>query len=199
MAAAARPRTRDRILEAAQSAFASAGYSDTSLDDLAAELGVTKQAILYHYSSKERLLGAVIDRTAVDLLEVFEREVDFAAIGFERIESVVRVTFRLAARRPELLGLLRQVSRLGEPHATALAAGLGSMMVRARVFLEREMDAGRLRRHEPRLLLLSAYSAVIGVAAEPDVMRAMGVEPSLRSLTEARAELTSFLRDALVV
>ena len=31
------------------------------------------------------------------------------------------------------------------------------MMVRARVFLEREMDAGRLRRHEPRLLLLSAW------------------------------------------
>ncbi|MCP4963436.1 MAG: hypothetical protein GY925_29730 [Actinomycetia bacterium] len=66
-------------------------------------------------------------------------------------------------------------------------------MDRANNFLEHEMAAGRLRRHEPRFLLLSAYSAVIGVATEPEIMRAMGVEPNLRSLAEARSELTSFL------
>ncbi len=71
-------------------------------------------------------------------------------------------------------------------------------MDRANNFLEHEMAAGRLRRHEPRFLLLSAYSAVIGVATEPEIMRAMGVEPNLRSLAEARSELTSFLRAALV-
>jgi TetR/AcrR family transcriptional regulator len=190
--------TRELVLDAALSAFADRGFAATSLDDLAADLGITKQGILYHYSSKDRLLRAVIDRTAVELLEVFDHDVDHAAIGFDRIESVVRVTFRLAARRPEVLGLLRQVSRLGDPHTTAMATAMGSVLVRARLFLEREMDEGRFRRHEPRFLLLSAYSAVLGVATEPELMRAMGVEPSLRSLAEARSELTSFLRDALV-
>jgi len=190
--------TQDRVLDAALDAFGTRGYAATSLDDLANDVGLTKQAILYHFSSKGGLLGAVITRTASELVAVFDHDVDHSTIGFARIESVVRVTFRLAATRPEVLGLLRQVSRLGEPHATALATGLGTMLERARGFLEREMDAGRLRRHEPRLLMLSAYSAIIGVATEPEVMRAMGVEPSLRSLIEARTELTSFLRDALV-
>ena len=191
--------TRERVLDVALGAFGTRGFSSTSLDELALDVGLTKQAILYYFSSKDRLLTAVIDRTATELVDVFDAEVDHTLVGFDRIASVVRVTFRLAARRPEVLGLLRQVSRLGEPHTTALASGMGSMMQRARTFLETEMDAGRLRRHEPRLLLLSAYSAVIGVATEPEVMRAMGVEPSLRSLTEARAELTSFLRQALEV
>ena len=119
-------------------------------------------------------------------------------MGFERVANVVRTTFRIAARRPELLGLLRQVSRLGDPHTTRLASGMNDLMERARSFLEHEMSAGRLRRHEPRLLLLSAYSAVLGVASEPEVMRAMGVEPTLRSLAQARSELTAFLRNALV-
>lgn len=189
--------TRDRVLDAALTAFGSKGFDATSLDGLALDLAITKQAILYHFSSKERLLGAVIDRTAGDLTKIYADEEDPGLIGFDRIASVVRTTFRIAARKPELLGLLRQVSRMGDPHTTRLAGGLNDLMERARGFLEREMGAGRLRRHEPRLLLLSAYSAVLGVATEPEVMRAMGVEPTLRSLILARTELTAFLRNAL--
>jgi hypothetical protein len=131
-------------------------------------------------------------------VKVYEEADTQGLVGFERVANVVRTTFRIAARRPELLGLLRQVSRLGDPHTTRLASGMNDLMERARSFLEHEMSAGRLRRHEPRLLLLSAYSAVLGVASEPEVMRAMGVEPTLRSLAQARGELTAFLRNALV-
>jgi hypothetical protein len=55
-----------------------------------------------------------------------------------------------------------------------------------------------MRRQEPRLLLLSAYSLVIGVATEVEVLRALGYEPTLRSLVHRRAELLAFLRSALV-
>jgi hypothetical protein len=105
--------------------------------------------------------------------------------------------FRLAARRPELLGLLREVSRLGPPAATRLADALEPLVDRARSFLEAEMDAGTMRRQDARLLLLSAYSAVIGVATEVEVLRALGVEPTSRSLVRRRSELLAFLRSAL--
>jgi hypothetical protein len=55
-----------------------------------------------------------------------------------------------------------------------------------------------MRRHEPRLVLLTAYSAVGGVATEVDVMRALGYEPTARSLLRRRAELLALLRSALV-
>ena len=60
------------------------------------------------------------------------------------------------------------------------------------------MDAGRMRRHDPRLLLLSAYSMVIGLATEVEVLRAVGDEPTLASLVRRRDELISLLRDALL-
>ncbi len=75
---------------------------------------------------------------------------------------------------------------------------LDPLVVRARTFLEEEMAAGRMRRHDPRLLLLSAYSTVIGVATEVEVLRAVGVEPTARSLVHRRAELLGFLRSALL-
>ena len=52
--------------------FGSRGYEATSLDALAAELGVRKQTILYYFPSKEALLEAVIDACAADLTAELE-------------------------------------------------------------------------------------------------------------------------------
>ena len=64
-------------------------------------------------------------------------------------------------------------------------------------YLAAEMDAGRMRRHDPRLLLLAAYSMVTGLATELEVLRAFGEEPTLTSLVRRRNELLDLLRAAL--
>lgn len=190
--------TAERILDAALASFAARGYEATSLDALAAGLGLTKQAILYHFASKELLLEAVIDHSAVALSATLEDALREAAPdGWSRIESIVRSVFRLAARQPQLLGLLREVTRLGPPAATRLMGALDPLVARATEFLDAEMASGTMRRQEPRLLLLSAYSAVIGVATEVEVLRSLGYDPTLRSLVRRRAELLAFLRSAL--
>ena len=190
--------TRERILDAALGSFGTRGYEATSLDVLAAGLGVRKQTILHHFGTKDRLLDALIDRSAAELMATIEEALATAGSGFDRIDALVRAVFRLAARRPELLGLLREVSRLGAPAATRLTDALEPLVNRARLFLEAEMAAGSLRPQDPRLLILSAYSTVIGVATEVEVLRAVGIEPTARSLIRRRNELLAFLRSALV-
>jgi hypothetical protein len=111
----------------------------------------------------------------------------------------VRSVFRLAGRRPELLGLLREVSRLGPGPAGRMIGVLEPFIDRATGFLVEEMDSGRVRRQDARLLLLSTYSTVIGVATEVEVLRGLGMEPTARSLVRRRAELLDFLRSALVI
>ena len=107
--------THDRLLDAALESFGTKGYDATSLDQLANELGVRKQTILYYHPSKVALLDAVIDRSATELTDALEDAAARSGGGFDRIEAIVRSVFRLAVRRPELLGLLREVTRLGPP------------------------------------------------------------------------------------
>ena len=190
--------TRERILDAALTAFGLRGFDSTSLDDLAAEVGITKQAILYHFSSKQELLAATIELAVQELGGALSEAADAEARGFQRIEDLVRATFSLAARRPEVLGLVRIVSRQGGAASSKLASAMGFMLAEAVKFVEEEMSAGRFRRLEPRMRLLAVYSAVVGVATEPEVMRALGLEPDLRSLVRARRETIEFLRAALV-
>jgi AcrR family transcriptional regulator len=191
--------TGDRILDAALVSFATRGYEATSLDALAKELGIRKQTILYWFPSKEALLDAVIDRSATELAGVLEASVAESGPGFDRIDAIVRSVFRMALRRPELLGVLREVSRLGPPTSTRLVEALDPLVQRATEFLESEMDAGRMRRTDPGLLLMSVYSTVIGMATEVEVLRAVGIEPTLSSMIRRRTELLEFLRSALVV
>ncbi len=191
--------TADRILDAALASFASRGYEATSLDSLAASLEIRKQTILYWFPSKEAVLAAVIARTADLLASTLEEALGSAGVGWERVEAVVRSVFRLAARQPEVLGLLREAARLGPPAATQMTEALDPLVRRASDFLEAEMDAGRMRRHDPRLLLLAIYSTVIGMVTEVEVLRAVGEEPTARSLVRRRADVLALLRSALMV
>ncbi|HET7489345.1 MAG TPA: TetR/AcrR family transcriptional regulator [Acidimicrobiales bacterium] len=191
--------TGERVLLAALESFGTRGYEATSLDTLAKGLGLRKQTILYWYPSKDALLEAVIDRAAADLGAVLERALARAGRGWSRVEALVTQVFRVSVRRPELLGVVREASRLGPPAATRLLGAMEPLMARATAFLSEEMAAGHMRRQDPRTVLLAGYSAVLGMATEVEVLRALGFEPTARDLVRRRNQLLEFLRSALGV
>ena len=191
--------TRDRAVETAMLSFGTRGYEATSLDMVANDLGIRKQSVLYHFGSKEGLLEAVIDTAADELADTFETALDASDEGWSRVEAVVKAVFALAVRRPERLAVLRELSRLGPPWTTRAVERLKPLVDRAESFLRAEMDAGRMRQSDPRLLLVSVYSTVMGVATEIEVLRAVGIEPTLREAVTRRRELLAFLHSALIV
>ena len=193
----ARRPTSDRILDAALAQFGRRGYEATSLDALAAELGLTKQAILYWFPSKEALLDAVVVRSADDLRVALEGALAGTPPGFGRVETVMATVFRFAVRRPALLGLVREANRLGPEVAARMEAGVSPLVRRAIDFLADEMDAGTIRRADPRLLLLFMYATVVGVATEVEVQRAVGLVSSPGALRQLRRELFAFVRAAV--
>lgn len=54
--------TKERILEEALKLFSQSGYMGTSMNDIAAELGVTKAALYKHYKSKQEILESIVER-----------------------------------------------------------------------------------------------------------------------------------------
>ncbi len=194
-----RHATAKRAVETAAAAFAERGVAATSLDDLARTMGVTKQTILYHFKSKSGLLSAVLDDAAETLRTELDRRSEASAAGWPRVESIVRAAFGLAVRRPELLGLLREVGRLGPPVSDDVIVLLQPMVDRAVASLEAGMADGHFRRSDPRLVLVSSYAAVTGVVSDPEILRAVGLELDLRTAAQLRRTVLDFLEAALVI
>ena len=190
--------TRDRILAVAGERFGTRGVDAVSLDEIAAAVGVRKQTVLYWFASKEELVDAVLEATAAEIGVVIDAALR-AASGepLERVDTVVRAVFRLAVRRPALLGLVRELSRLPAAHADRLRPHVDPLVARAVDFLGREMEAGRLRRGDPRLVAALAYGTVTGIATEPEALRGVGWTATPPGLRRLRGELRAFLRAAL--
>jgi TetR/AcrR family transcriptional regulator len=190
--------TRQRILDAALDLFGARGVDAVSLDEIARDVGVRKQTVLYWFPSKDELVDAVLAAAAAELVVVIDAAARAAPDDpLERIDAVVRAVFRPAVRRPALLGLVREVGRLPAAQAEHLRGHVASLVDRAVQFLGDEMDAGRLRRGDPRLIAALAYATVTGIATEPEVLRAVGWEADAAGLRRLRAELQLFLRAAL--
>ena len=73
-----------KFLDTALRLFSERGFYGTSLADVANELGLSKQSILYHFKTKEMLYGAVLE-------EVAER---FDAL----VENVMKLDLRAETR-----------------------------------------------------------------------------------------------------
>jgi TetR/AcrR family transcriptional regulator len=189
--------TRERILEASLDFFGAKGIDATSLDDIARSVGVAKQTLLYWFPSKEELVVAVLQRVADELVVEVGAAVRSAPHGFARVEAAVNAVFRPAVRRPALLGLIRELNRLDVKLADAVVAKMQPLVDLAAAYMDREMEAGRLRRADSRLVLAFAYSTVVGIASEPVLLRAVGWEPSVQALRTLRRELLGYLRAAL--
>jgi AcrR family transcriptional regulator len=104
-----RPTARPRLLEAAAAVARRDGPRALTLDAVAAEAGVSKGGLLYHFPTKDALVEALID----DWLDRFEAEVREGSGGWPRAYARA-VGARSATARATDIALMVAVA--GGPH-----------------------------------------------------------------------------------
>jgi AcrR family transcriptional regulator len=190
--------TRERILDSATTLFGTRGFEAVSLDQIASDVGVAKQTVLYWFASKEELIHHVLTRTAAELTVVVEAAIRATVDDpLERVEAVVHAVFRSAVRRPALLGLIREMSRFPAHSGRLSATQFQPLVNRAIAWMTQEMAAGRLRAGRPEIVVALVYATVTGIATEPEALRIAGWTEDLVGLRRLRSEMSAFLKAAL--
>jgi AcrR family transcriptional regulator len=153
--------TRDRIIEVAIGLFASRGFRSVSIDSIAAESGVTRQGVLYHFASKTELLLAVLDQHEQDNLE---RIAELYAANDRSLVATMRAYVR-ASR--ENRGLIRMLLVLAAESMDAEHPAHDHLVKRYRDLraditeaIAGEQAAGRLNAVVPAHRLAAVYIAI---------------------------------------
>jgi AcrR family transcriptional regulator len=110
----------DTLLDAAVALFNERGYEATSMDELAARLGVTKSAIYHHVPSKVELLRLALDRALDALFALTEETGATTGPAIDRLEYVVRGSVRVLAAELPFVTLLLRLRGNSEVERTAL-------------------------------------------------------------------------------
>ena len=159
-------RTRAEIIAAAERHFAEHGFRDTRLGDIAADVGIQRPSLTYHFSDKQELYTAVLETVFAD----WSARLPSGGSAVERLEAAMSSWIDFVAAHPSAARLLlREFANTQPEKITAfLAAGFAEVEWFETVIRE-GVTAGELHpRVEPhRFMSLMAAIAVVQFAAIP--------------------------------
>jgi TetR/AcrR family transcriptional regulator len=193
--------TRDQILDEALHCFAERGYEGTSLNDIAAGVGIRRPSLLHHFPSKEALYGDVFERLFSDWLERLDAAILSELSGWEKAEMVLSVCFDLFTETPDYVRIMRREALDGGTHlGIDLAAVLRPYFDGAVAYLEERMDAGEFRRHDARHLLITGYGAILTYFSDAPFIVGLIDSDALtpENLGVHRRHVLGFFRSALL-
>lgn len=158
------PERKAAILGAALEIFSTEGFEGASYNQIIERAGISKGAMYYYFDDKEDLFATVVRREVETLFGAFEElpEVTDVASFWEMLRGLLERFIRIAADRPQAMGIMRQVLRLKQ-------GDLSSPIIQEIKKLETEWTAhlleigrrvGAVRTDLPDPLLLAVVRAV---------------------------------------
>ncbi len=190
--------TRQAILVEAQHCFAEQGFDGTSLNDIAAGVGIRKTSLLHHFPNKEAIYREVFESALSEWVNRVEAAVEVKDLaGWDKLDHVVTAAFDFFRANPEFVRIMQREALDGQGH---LGVDLGTVLKpffdRAVGFFETEMGEGRFRKHDPSQLIITGTSAILGFFSDvPFWQGVLGFDPLDGDFLDARMEhLRAFFR-----
>jgi TetR/AcrR family transcriptional regulator len=182
-------QTRAEIVAAAERFFAERGFEATRLDDIAAEVGIRRAAIFYHFGDKQELYAAVLD-------EVFrDWSLPSGGSAAERLEAALTGWIDYVAQRPSVARMiLREAASFQPGEITPFMRAGGAAIEWFRAVIDEGIATSELEpRIDPyRFMSLMGAMTVFHFAAMPWLTLNVPIDPW------SRAELDAHKREVLL-
>jgi AcrR family transcriptional regulator len=196
--AAEEPTTAERILDAAEAAFAERGFAGTSLRDVASEVGIRIPSLYNHFSSKADLYQAVLARAIGAIQGVLDR------VGRGELSNdardVIGALMNVFQARPHIPRLLQyELLSGGDQLALVLDESVRPALGRGAEMLEQVSAGSRWKPQDRPLLLLAFYNLLIGHFTSAPIYHVLtGEDPHAPEAIERQIEFFGELVKVLV-
>ena len=191
--------TRQRILDAASSAFAADGFGGARVDEIARSAGVNKALLYYHVGNKQALYTAVLmrnfDRIEAALAEATSSE-GSARDRLTRVITAVTRAMQTFPDHPRIV--LRELASAGGHLQPEVLDRMLRVVEIVRGLLADGVRSGEFRATEPVMTHLTMIGAsLILNAVAPLRSRAAAIGPGMQ-IPDDDAEVAPFLTDLLL-
>ena len=168
-----RPSLRERqrqeratlIVQAAEEVLAERGYHDTSMDEIAARVGIAKGTIYQHFPSKEDLIVVLFERELETFLRLVEEAATREGSARSRLEDILHGLYSgLIGKRLQLLfslypNLEIQLALLEKKQQLDVRLEQGTAQVMA--LLEEGKASGEFDRTMPTSVMLTLFFSLL--------------------------------------
>ena len=172
--AAKKSSVREQVIAEATRLFAASGFDATPLQDIADAVGITKQAVLHHFPSKEHVRRGVLDSILAHWRDELPRLLLAATASDERFDSVFDEVYRFFAKSPERARFIVREALDRPAEARAMLRAIAPILRGIAGYIR----AGSAERGgdddiDPDAYVLHVMQMVIGAAAVAEATTAM--------------------------
>jgi len=189
--------TRDRILDVALDLFSELSYDGATTREISSRAGVTQPLLNYHFSSKDELWRAAVER----LFEALDTSMSDRAQGLRGVDELtmarllVREFVTFSATHPQLHRIITQECKTDGPRMDWLV----EEHVRPWFELATALFEGLVERgHVPAIPAAHLYYILTGAGPTmfvlgPECQRLTGIDPTAPEVIEAHADAVCLL------
>jgi AcrR family transcriptional regulator len=106
---------KEAIYTVARNLFCKRGFAETSMQDIASELGLQRGSLYHHIESKEELLLDILESSLNEMFEAVERILNSRNSASEKLRLYLMVSLETMARRQqEMLIWISEIRRMPE-------------------------------------------------------------------------------------
>jgi AcrR family transcriptional regulator len=155
---------REAVIRTAARAFDERGYHNTSLDDIAAALGVTKPTIYYYVPNKEQLLFECFRAGLEPIRAALQRAEQAPGSGRDRLREVIRDYAIAIASEYGWCMVRAEHQDLGAALSGEVRALKGEIDRGIRRLLQLGMSDGSIATRDPKLAAFAIAGALNWIA-----------------------------------
>ncbi len=171
-----RQEREDLILQVAEEMLAERGYHDTSMDEIAQRVGVSKGTVYQHFANKEELILALAHRPIPQALQDLDQILASALGPRDKLKAIFQFAVKhVFSKRAQLVIAFAQTpevrkvfaERHEQWHQTAdekhesLHRVLEQLMAEVRTLLEAGKTTGTFEASVPTDVMLSAFLSLL--------------------------------------
>jgi TetR/AcrR family transcriptional regulator len=188
--------TRRRVLAAAEQKFATLGYAATRLEDVGAEAGVGRPAVLFHFADKLQLYRAVLEDVFGGLLA--EVQLALGGVGSlpERMEAMFVAIVDYAGHRPTAAHLVLREAATTDPMMRDLVRAQAGAFLRLCAIV---LDEGRRSGAWDPVADVYHFATIVAGAVVVYIAAMRTVVPDVPYDPLAPAQLAALKREVLAI
>lgn len=176
--------TEDKILAAAQNVFIQKGMDGARMQEIANEAGINKALLHYYFRTKEKLFEAIFKKVFNKILPNVMLMVESDKPIEQKLGVFIESYIDLLQKNPFLPTFILKEMNRNPDLLASMIKNTGVNPSKIFTMFEREMDAGRIRRMDPRDLMINILSMSIFPIASKPLMTIMFFENDKKAYNE---------------
>jgi TetR/AcrR family transcriptional regulator len=168
--------SRRRVWAAAAEAFATRGFDGAKVDEIAAEAGINKAMVYYHFADKITLYRAILQDMFAAVARATADVRDKGGAPETQLRGYVGALIHAAEQRPHFPAIwLREIAEDGRHIDEGIFAALRSVLATLGAILNDGVKAGIWRQVDPFLIQASVAAPVMLMLATRKVRERAGL------------------------